>query len=866
MSRWQWHRVRVPGKTAQVTASVLVLLCSGSSAVWSQGGARPSPEAAAALLQTRPDLVAQLRDRVASSGLSPEQVRARLKAEGYPENLLDAYLTGGNASGATPGSNVFAAVRALGIVDAQEASDLMAMGADRASRAPALMAKDADASADRDLSPKSAELFGMAMFREETNRFQPNVDGPVDAGYKVGPGDELVLILTGDVELAHTLEVTRGGFVVIPQVGQLGVANLTLGQLEDVLYARLGRVYSGVRRGSEATTRFSVTVSRLRSNQVFVVGDVVTPGSYRVSSAGTALTALYAAGGPSERGSLRGVQIRRGGAVVATLDVYDYLLRGDASRDVRLQQGDVLFVPGRGARVRVDGEVARAATYELKAGEQLGDVLGYAGGLKATAGGRRVLVDRILPRGTRAPGGGDRVSLDVALAVDGSAPALAVLDGDVVRVPRIADRVRNRIVVNGHVWNPGAQGFTRGLTLEDALKRAGGVKPDAYLGRVLVSRLQSDSTRVQLRAMLRDSTGATVEPLLLQDDDEITTYSRTAFRPERYVSISGAVQKGGRFAWREGMTLRDLVMQAGGLNELALLREAEIARLPEVRDEQTLATTVRVPLDSGYLFAEGRTAVAGAREELLRPYDNVLIFRDPARGEAIRVQVHGEVRFPGTFILRSRTDRLSDVLERAGGFTTQGDATAVYFSRLTNESSQVTQVVRRSALTRTDSLGRPIPEATAASSGLDNGGRRIRVGVDVPDAVRRPDGAENLFLLNGDSLYVPAKQQTVTVRGEVNSPTALVANGKKLGAYLAAAGGATPNGKASKAYVLQPNGKIESRARLLWLVTLDPTPKPGATVVVPAQGEQRQGSFMQTITVITQTLTALATVVVLSRQ
>jgi len=855
MSRWQWHRVRVPGKTAQVTASVLVLLCSGSSAVWSQGGARPSPEAAAALLQTRPDLVAQLRDRMASSGLSPEQVRARLKAEGYPENLLDAYLTGGNASGATPGSNVFAAVRALGIVDAQEASDLMAMGADRASQSPALMAKDADASTDRDLSPKSAELFGMAMFREQTNRFQPNVDGPVDAGYKVGPGDELVLILTGDVELAHTLEVTRGGFVVIPQVGQLGVANLTLGQLEDVLYARLGRVYSGVRRGSEATTRFSVTVSRLRSNQVFVVGDVVTPGSYRVSSAGTALTALYAAGGPSERGSLRGVQIRRGGAVVATFDVYDYLLRGDASRDVRLQQGDVLFVPGHGARVRVDGEVARAATYELKAGEQLGDVLGYAGGLKATAGGRRVLVDRILPRGTRAPGGGDRVSLDVALAVDGRAPALAVLDGDVVRVPRIADRVRNRIVVNGHVWNPGAQGFTLGLTLEDALKRAGGVKPDAYLGRVLVSRLQSDSTRVQLRAMLRDSTGATVEPLLLQDDDEITTYSRTAFRPERYVSISGAVQKGGRFAWSEGMTLRDLVMQAGGLSELALLREAEIARLPEVRDERTLATTVRVPLDSGYLFAEGRTAVAGAREEPLRPYDNVLIFRDPARGDAIRVQVQGEVRFPGTFILRSRTDRLSDVLERAGGFTAQGDATAVYFSRLTGESGQVKQIVRRA-----------VSDATPASSGLDNGGQRIRVGVDVPDALRRRESAENLFLLNGDSLYVPAKQQTVTVRGEVNSPTALVANGKKLGAYLAAAGGATPIGKASKAYVLQPNGKIESRTRLLWLVTLDPTPKPGATVVVPAQGEQRQGSFMQTITVITQTLTALATVVVLSRQ
>jgi protein involved in polysaccharide export with SLBB domain len=842
-------------------------LSVSSHVVQAQGGARPSPQAAAALLQSRPDLVAQLRDRMASSGMSPDQVRARLKAEGYPENLLDAYLTGGNANGAeAPSSSVFAAVRALGIVDAREADDLMAMSGGRSLRAPTPVATDADAAKDSTLSPKSAELFGMAMFREETTRFQANVDGPVDAGYKVGPGDELVLILTGDVELAHTLDVTRGGFVVIPQVGQLGVANLTLGQLEDVLYARLGRVYSGVRRGSDATTRFSISVSRLRSNQVFVVGDVVTPGSYRVSSAGSALTALYAAGGPSERGSLRAVQVRRGGAVVATFDVYEYLLRGDASKDVRLQQGDVLFVPVRGARVRVDGEVTRAATYELKAGEQLADVLGYAGGLKATAGGRRVLVDRILPRGTRSAGGGDRASLDVALAADGSAPALAILDGDVVRVPRIADRVRNRIVVNGHVWSPGAQGFTRGLTLEDALKRAGGVKPDAYLGRVLVSRLQPDSTRVQLRAMLRDSTGATVEPLLLQDDDEITTYSRTAFRPDRYVAISGAVQKGGRFAWREGMTLRDLVLQAGGLSEQALLGQAEIARLPAVRDEQTLATTVRVQLDSGYLFAEGRTALAGAREELLQPYDNVLIFRDPARVEAMNVQVRGEVRFPGTYTMRTRTERLSDVIERAGGFTKQGDTSAVYYSRLTQETAQVARLVSRSSR-RTDSLGRTIVDTVAArdSARVDNDGRRIRVGVDVVNALRRRDTPENLFVVDGDSLYVPGKQQTVTVRGEVNSPTALVASGKKLGAYLSAAGGATNTGKASAAYVIQPSGKIESRTRLLWLVTLDPTPKPGATVVVPAQGEQRQASLMQSITVITQTLTALATVLVLSR-
>ena len=213
------------------------------------------------------------------------------------------------------------------------------------------------------------------MFRDANTRFQSNQDGPVDSGYRLGPGDQIVLILTGDVQDSRTLDVTREGFVVIPDVGQVPVANLTLAQLEDVLYTRLGRVYSGVRRGADATTHFSVSVSNLRSNQVFVLGDARTPGSYRVSSAGTAMTALYAAGGPNDRGSLRRVQVMRGNSVVSTLDVYNYLLRGDASQDVRLQQGDRLFVPLHGPRVRVDGEVTRPATYELKPGETLADAL-----------------------------------------------------------------------------------------------------------------------------------------------------------------------------------------------------------------------------------------------------------------------------------------------------------------------------------------------------------------------------------------------------------------------------------------------------------------------------------------------------------
>jgi len=809
----------------------------------------------------------QLRQRLMSSGLSPEQVRTRLKAEGYPENLLDAYLGGMSTGGAQAKvTDVLSAMRALGVVDADDVTDLEALARDRQTAAARRSNIDPySARADNGLTDSGAVIFGLSVFREPTSRFDPNLNGPVDAGYRLGPGDELVLILTGDVELAHTLEVTRSGFVVIPQVGQIGVANLTLAQLEDLLYARLGRVYSGVRRGESATTRFSVTVSRLRSNQIFVVGDVMNPGAYRISSAATALSALYAAGGPTERGSLRRVELRRGAKLVGTLDVYDYLLRGDASQDVRLQQGDVLFVPVHGPRVRVDGPVIRPATYELKAGEQLDHVLRAAGGLRATAASQRVLVERVLPARARTGLGASRVSIDVPLDRSGLPPAFDLNDGDLVRVARIDDRVRDRITVNGHVWTPGEQGYSEGLTLEQALRRAGGVKPDTYLGRVLVSRLNADSTRRMYRVMLRDTTGATVEEFTLQADDEITTFSRTEFRPERYVAIAGAVRKGGRFPYREGMTLRDLAMLAGGLSDLAELRQAEIARRPDTSSALLLSETVRVPLDSGYLFAEGRVAPRGAGDVLLKPYDNVLIFADPERRAPITVKITGEVQFPGQYTLRTRNERLSALISRAGGLTAHGDAAAVYFSRRVDSSATVNRLVRSAAQVRDAQTGQ-VKAVVSDTGKLEDAGTRIRVGIDLPRALARETSSENLFLLDGDSIQVPAFQQIVTVRGEVNAPTALVATGRGLGSYIDAAGGGTERGHTRRAYVVQPNGKIESRRRLFWVVTLDPRPRPGATVVVPAKGERSAGTpFLQTLAVAAQTIAALATAIALSR-
>jgi protein involved in polysaccharide export with SLBB domain len=683
--------------------------------------------------------------------------------------------------------------------------------------------------AERAARDSGFAVFGLDLFRNGTSLFDANAAGPVDRNYRLGPGDRLLLLLTGDVEQSYPLTVTREGFIVIPQVGQLFVANLSLAELDNLLYTRLGRVYSGVRRGG-GTTRFSVSVVQLRSNQVFVTGDVERPGSYRVSSAGSALTALYAAGGPSEAGSLRRVEVRRGGRTVGTLDVYDYLVRGDASQDVRLESGDVVFVPPRLARVRALGEVLRPATYELKPGETLADLMRTAGGLTALASPGRIQIERVIPPAQReASAGYDRVVVDVPAQT--AAPAVPLVNGDVVRVSRIAVRVRNRIAVVGNVWRPGAQGFTPGLRLSQALAAAGGIKPDTYLGRVLVARLQPDSTRVQLRAMLRDTTGAVIDDPELREDDEIQVFSASEFRPERYVAIAGAVRNGGRFQYREGMTVRDLTLLAGGLEEGALLTEAEIARLPQNRAGGVTAATVRVPLDSTYLVQgpaggavnapPGLAAPAGgAPEAVLRPYDQVLILRQPGFQLQRTVFLGGEVRFPGRYALRSRTERLSDLIARAGGPTAEADPDGVEFYRESERQG------------------------------------RGRVGVDLRRVLRDPRSRENLPLVDGDSIIVAPRVPLVIVEGEVNAPTSVpYVPGASIDYYVLAAGGRGARADLGRVYVTQPNGKVQGVRRRAFLPDQTPEPLPGSRVYVPARAtESAVNTTAQTLTTIVQIL------------
>ncbi len=858
----------------------------------------PTPDQARRLLETRPDLVAELRREIANSGLTPDQVRARLRAAGYPEDLLDAYIGpaksngGGGGRGrdsldaAFPTDDVLDAVVALGIADSVDTSDLRTVLRQRRSGQSSrdtsrvgrgrMLARDSLAFLDsldaRDVdstvmvvdslgrlvpgtrrrfplrplrrsadSDSGLTLFGLSVFRNTTTQFDANLAGPVDETYRLGPGDRLVLIITGDAERSFTLDVTREGFIVIPGVGEVSVANLTMGQLESQLYARLSKVYSGLRRGADATTHFSLNVARLHRNQVYVLGDVDEPGSYQIPSSGTALTALYTAGGPTKNGGMRRIEIRRGGKLVDTLDLYDYLLRADGSHDVRLQSGDVLFVPVHGARARVFGEVVRPGTYELRRGESLADLMRAAGGFTADASRQRVQVSRVLPPRQRDTTDRARVVIDVTASAsnDDQPPAFPIEAGDVVRVFRVSERVGRQVTVRGDVSTPGVVGFVPGMKLSDAVHLAGGLKPDAYLDRVLVSRLRpGDSVRTQLRAAFRDGSGRVVDDLALNEDDEIRVFSATEFRATEYIAITGAVRHGGRFPFREGMTLRDLVLLAGGLDERASLREAEIARLPSTRDGGRLATSQRISLDSSYLVASRARRppaespsvmqAGDAREVQLEPYDNVLILAQPDWERPRRVVVTGEVRSPGTYTLLTKNDRLSDLLQRAGGLTTAAYPDGIVFYR------------------RQSHMG--------------------RVGVDLPQVLHDSAYRDNLFLQDGDSIHLPSFNGIVEVQGAVNSPRGVAwVPGRELDYYVHAAGGASRVGDVSHSYVTQPDGSVESVIQHRFRPDEIPVPRPGSVIYVTERDQQDHTDNIARLGVIAQILGALVALVAITR-
>jgi protein involved in polysaccharide export with SLBB domain len=614
------------------------------------------------------------------------------------------------------------------------------------------------------------------------------------------------------------------------------VNGLTLEQLRNALYTYLGRVYSGIRRGPEATTFFEMSIGTLRRSQVYVIGEAERPGQYEVTSVSTVLDALYRAGGPTRNGSFRNIQVQRGDETVATLDIYEYLTRGSARGDVPLQQGDVIHIPIRGRRVEIDGNVLRPGIYELKGSEGLRALIDLAGGVEPEADLRRVQIDRIVPIEQRQPGiGRSLFDVNVAALLDSEGEFVALEPGDKVYVFAVAEERRNTVTVRGGVWSPGIYAYAPGVTLGDIIDRAGGLKDDAYLSRAQILRL--DPVDLTRRVVPVSLTGdLDVE---LREYDEVVVYAISEFQARRTVTVHGAVEQPGSYELRDGMTIRDLVLEAGGLTDQAYVLQAEVARIRE-RPEQPgeLTEIIQVPLDSSYIVSQAEVGTGDgssngaprAAEFELERYDAVFIRTRPGFDPQRSVTITGEVVFPGTYALQSKDEDLGSLIERAGGLTADAYAAGVRFFR------------------REHAPGRPKPHMA-------------RLDVNLVDVLEYPSERNRVVLMDGDSIDVPQYITTVQVEGAVLYPTSvLFAPGQGLDYYIDRAGGYARDADEGRTRVEYANGAVKTVGGWLFFRS-KPQPEPGARVFVPAKPLRDPSEFR--FRDLVPVLTAITTMVII---
>ena len=778
----------------------------------------------------------QILERLRASGVSRAEARARLTQAGYDPALVDPYfdrLDGADADLPSADASFLGALTRLGILQA----GFSAPPRLRAQPGSALELAFDSIGGDT-VRTGDIEVFGRSVFRQVTNQFEPVVMGPVDEDYRLGPGDQVILILTGDVELAYSLDITREGFLVIPDVGQVSVNGLTLASLRDQLFDRLGRVYSGIRRAPDASTRFDVSLGRLRMNQVFVIGDVVRPGAYQISAVGTVLTSLYRAGGPSDNGTFRSIRIQRSGRTVAEVDLYDYLLRGDASRDVRLDQGDVVFVGPAGSQVRLEGQVRRPAIYEIKNGEALPDVVRFAGGVLPDAHVERIQVERILPPSQRGVGK-DRVLLDASLAPGGTPDtgAFALLTGDRITVHSVLEETRNRVSIEGAVWRPGAYEFFPGMRVGDLLNRAGGRMPSAFLPTGHVRRRVPETGLTRLvRFSLSSDTQSGGLGLPLEDLDEVIIFDADSLGFGPSVTVSGEVKDPGQYPLDQSATVEDLLLAAGGFTPAADPTRITLARIRRGSSRSdTLSVSVPLAALGGLITALDPAAyAAGGEADLdlvsagaigLQDGDEILVRRLAGWTSAGSVVVEGEVLFPGPYPLSTRQDRISQILARAGGLTR---------------------------------------EANVRGGRLEREG--IPVAISVAAALERPGSQADFVLKPGDRVVIPEVDPTVTILGEVLFPSRVAFDPRlDTDGYVQAAGGALPQGDRGRLTVEYPNGKRAVGSKFLFF-RRDPRVEPGSTIFIPLAVEDAGTDWGNVLNRVLALSTSVLTVLVLSNQ
>jgi polysaccharide export outer membrane protein len=717
---------------------------------------------------------------------------------------------------------------------------------DRKAESEEKVADQMAATADTDMTvtqpAEQLKPFGYDLFAGSPNTFAPVTNVPVSPNYLLGPGDMLQVMFYGKTNSAFALEINRDGTVNFPDLGPVGLAGLTFQEAKDMLQTRINAQMIGVQA--------SISMGELRSMQIFVLGEAYKPGAYTVSSLSTITHALVVSGGVSDIASLRNIQLKRAGKTIASLDLYDLLMRGDTKNDVRLQPGDVIFIPTVGDLVSVNGQVLRPAVYELKGGESVADLIALSGGLGPKAYPSNASIERI-------QAGGFLTVMDLDLTQVSDLQIL-LKSGDGLSVSAIKDRMEDTVSLAGHVYYPGSFSWRQGMRLSDLISGLEQFPPGLDLDYAIVSR-ENPSTG-EFSALLVNAGAVIAEPgsaadFGLQSRDQIMLFAQDLPReeqleplltqlrsqqrfgsPAKVATVNGSVKFPGEYPLTDGMDIRQIIQSAGGLTESAYMGEIEITR-QDLSDSE-VANTEIIRADLSMLLSDTGTGF------VVQANDRVSIKVLPEYRETKTVTLAGEIMFPGTYVI-PRGETLTQVIERAGGFTKYADVDAAFFTRealRVNEAKNLIElkdvVEQRLATEQLNNAEKPIDADTLARQEqmlekLDNAeaiGRLV-----IPLRAILDQRERDIVLDSGDRLLIPQVRQDVTVIGEVQrSASHLFRRGGKLKNYLEMSGGFTEMADKRGIYVVKSSGEVViPRRGLFKFIAKSGNIDPGDTIVVP---------------------------------
>ncbi|HVS92097.1 MAG TPA: SLBB domain-containing protein [Mucilaginibacter sp.] len=674
------------------------------------------------------------------------------------------------------------------------------------------------------LQPK---IFGADLFRTQNLTFEPNLNIATPVNYTIGPNDQLNINVYGRSVANWKLTVSPEGNINIPSVGLVNVAGKTIEQATDLIKRRLAANNYAINNG----TSVQVSLGNIRSIKVIMVGEVIKPGTYTLPSLATVFNALYSAGGPSDNGSFRQIEIIRDNRVIRKMDIYDFLLKGDQKDNIRLQDQDIIRVPTYKVRVEMAGEVKRPALYEVLPGETLQDVIRFAGGFSDQAYTELIKVTQIYNNEKRLT---DVSSDDFKNYIP--------LRGDKYVVDHILDRYENRVIIAGAVFRPGQFELSKGMTLSQLIKKAGGIKEDAFTGRGNIIRLRPDNSKEQLSFNVLDALNTPSADIPLKREDSVVISSLFDLHAKYKVTIKGEVRKPGEFLFADSMSVADLIIRAGGFTEGASPKRVEISRRvfdsdPKVKSSE-VAQVFSVDLDPNLKASDANF--------ILKPFDIVSVYSLPGFEVQKTVKVEGEVIYPGYYSISKKDEKISDLVRRAGGLTAFADIDGSSLKRdndavlgIDKTKADTTELNKERAA-RVKRLQRSYRDSTKIET---TAYRNNYVGINLRKIMEKPGGNEDLILENGDVLRVPKQQQLVRINGEVLYPSAVVySNGKNLKDYVLNAGGYSPRALRSGAYVVYPNGSVAGTRKFLFFNN-HPKIKPGSEIYVPKKSDKKATSL-----------------------